>query len=63
MLSRKRHCFVLQLMGAYLNPPNHGWVVTEFFSTTLKEWLHGLGTRQKEGYCPFHLLKKGWLRH
>ncbi|THF98632.1 hypothetical protein TEA_008898 [Camellia sinensis var. sinensis] len=52
MLSRQRHCFVLQLMGACLDPPNHGWVVTEFFSTTLKEWLHGLGTRRKERAVP-----------
>ncbi|CAL5421899.1 unnamed protein product [Camellia sinensis] len=52
MLSRQRHCFVLQLMGACLEPPNHGWVVTEFFSTTLKEWLHGLGTRRKKRAVP-----------
>ncbi|KAJ0090533.1 hypothetical protein Patl1_13804 [Pistacia atlantica] len=40
-LSRQRHRFVLQLMGACLDPPNHGWVVTEFLSMTLKQWLHG----------------------
>lgn len=40
-LSRQRHRLVLQLMGACLEPPNHAWVVTEFLSTTLRDWLHG----------------------
>ncbi|KAL6216840.1 hypothetical protein ACLB2K_010058 [Fragaria x ananassa] len=35
-------------MGACLDPPNYAWVVTEFLSSTLKEWLHGPGNRQKE---------------
>ncbi|CAL5419499.1 unnamed protein product [Camellia sinensis] len=52
MLSRQRHCFVLQLMGACLDPPNHSWIVTEFFSTTLREWLHGPDTRRKERVVP-----------
>nr|XP_043629846.1 serine/threonine-protein kinase STY17-like [Erigeron canadensis] len=47
-LSRQRHTYVLQLMGACLEPPNHGWVVTEFLNMTLKDWLHGPGKRRKE---------------
>uniref|UniRef100_A0A166FTB9 Protein kinase domain-containing protein n=1 Tax=Daucus carota subsp. sativus TaxID=79200 RepID=A0A166FTB9_DAUCS len=47
-LSRQRHRFVLHLMGACLDPPNHGWIVTEFMTTTLKEWMHGSGKRKKE---------------
>ncbi|KAD4179834.1 hypothetical protein E3N88_28425 [Mikania micrantha] len=47
-LSRQRHTYVLQLMGACLDPPNHGWLVTEFLSMTLKDWLHGPGKRRKE---------------
>ncbi|KAI3705797.1 hypothetical protein L1987_76039 [Smallanthus sonchifolius] len=47
-LSRQRHSYVLQLMGACLDPPNHGWVVTEFLNMTLKDWLHGPGKRRKE---------------
>ncbi|KAK2644991.1 hypothetical protein Ddye_020186 [Dipteronia dyeriana] len=51
-LCRQRHRFVLQLMGACLEPPDHGWVVTEFMSTTLKEWLHGRGNRRKQRTVP-----------
>ncbi|KAH0645014.1 hypothetical protein KY284_032898 [Solanum tuberosum] len=40
-LSRQRHRFVLQLMGACLDPPQHGWIVTELLAMTLKDWLHG----------------------
>ncbi|KAI3783979.1 hypothetical protein L1987_43070 [Smallanthus sonchifolius] len=47
-LSRQRHRYVLQLIGACLDPPNHGWVVTEFLNMTLKDWLHGPGKRRKE---------------
>ncbi|KAL8222957.1 hypothetical protein R6Q57_020355 [Mikania cordata] len=47
-LSRQRHTYVLQLMGACLDPPNHGWLVTEFLNMTLKDWLHGPGKRRKE---------------
>ncbi|XP_040364578.1 serine/threonine-protein kinase STY46 [Rosa chinensis] len=47
-LCRQRHRYVLHLMGACLDPPNYAWVVTEFLSSTLKEWLHGPGNRQKE---------------
>ncbi|KAF6152346.1 hypothetical protein GIB67_006000, partial [Kingdonia uniflora] len=47
-LSRQHHPFVLKLVGACLDPPEHGWVITEFMSTTLKEWLHGKGNRQKD---------------
>ncbi|KAI3955749.1 hypothetical protein MKW98_006109 [Papaver atlanticum] len=28
-------------MGACLDPPEFGWMVTEFVSMTLKQWLHG----------------------
>jgi serine/threonine protein kinase len=52
-LSQQRHPFVLQLLGACLEPPNNGWVVTELLSTTLKDWLHGPGKRQKERTVPF----------
>ncbi|KAK9273915.1 hypothetical protein L1049_018727 [Liquidambar formosana] len=51
-LSRQRHCFVLQLMGACLDPPDHGWMVTQFLSTTLKEWLHGQDHRRKKRTAP-----------
>ncbi|KAF8388754.1 hypothetical protein HHK36_025434 [Tetracentron sinense] len=47
-LLRQRHPFVLRLMGACLDPPENGWIVTEFLSMTLKEWLHGHGERRKE---------------
>lgn len=47
-LRRQRHPYVLHLMGACLDPPNYAWVVTEFLCSTLKEWLHGPGNRQKE---------------
>ncbi|PON95954.1 Tyrosine-protein kinase [Trema orientale] len=47
-LARQRHRFVLQLMGACLDPPNCAWAVTEFLSTTLEEWLHGPGKRPKQ---------------
>lgn len=57
-LCRQRHRYVLQLMGACLDPPNHAWVVTEFLSTTLKEWLHGPGNRQRERMIPLPLLKE-----
>lgn len=39
-------------MGACLDPPNHGWVVTEFLNMTLKDWLHGPGKRRKERVSP-----------
>ncbi|KAF9617435.1 hypothetical protein IFM89_036396 [Coptis chinensis] len=32
-LSRQHHPFVLRLVGASLNPPQYGWVVTEFLRT------------------------------
>ncbi|CAL1370509.1 unnamed protein product [Linum trigynum] len=51
-LSRQRHRFVLQLVGASLDPPNHAWVVTEFLGTTLKEWLHGAGSRSMARSVP-----------
>ncbi|KAJ9550649.1 hypothetical protein OSB04_014694 [Centaurea solstitialis] len=51
-LSRQRHTYVLQLMGACLDPPNHGWVVTEFLNMNLKDWLHGPGKRRKERVTP-----------
>ncbi|XP_059664122.1 serine/threonine-protein kinase STY8-like [Cornus florida] len=51
-LSRQRHKFVLQLMGACLDPPDYGWVVTEFFDMTLREWLHGPGSRRRQRIVP-----------
>ncbi|XP_056177036.1 serine/threonine-protein kinase VIK-like [Syzygium oleosum] len=45
-LSRQRHRFVLQLMGACIDPPERAWIVTEFLGSTLKEWLHGPGNRR-----------------
>lgn len=56
-LARQRHPFVLQLMGACLGPPNHGWIVTEFLNTTLKIWIHGPGSRRKERRVPLPSLK------
>ncbi|KAL3497431.1 hypothetical protein ACH5RR_040163 [Cinchona calisaya] len=57
-LSRQRHPFVLQLMGACLDPPNHGWIVTEFLNTTLKTWLHGPGSRKRERMVPLPALEE-----
>ncbi|XP_024958988.1 serine/threonine-protein kinase STY17-like [Cynara cardunculus var. scolymus] len=57
-LSRQRHTYVLQLMGACLDPPNHGWVVTEFLNMTLKDWLHGPGKRRKERVTPLPPFEK-----
>ncbi|KAM1527022.1 hypothetical protein ACFXTH_016511 [Malus domestica] len=57
-LRRQRHPYILQLMGACLDPPNYAWVVTEFMSTTLKEWLHGPGNRRKERMIPLPPLKE-----
>lgn len=51
-LSRQRHRYVLQLLGACIDPPNHAWVVTEMLGMTLKEWLHGAGNRRKERSIP-----------
>jgi len=41
-------------MGACLDPPNHGWIVTEFLNMTLKDWLHGPGKRRKERVTTLH---------
>ncbi|XP_047165222.1 serine/threonine-protein kinase STY17-like [Vigna umbellata] len=57
-LSRQRHRFVLQLMGACIEPPQHAWVVTEYLSTTLKEWLHGPGNRRSERMVPLPPLQE-----
>ncbi|KAI4316480.1 hypothetical protein L6164_024458 [Bauhinia variegata] len=57
-LSRQRHRFVLQLIGACLEPPHHAWVVTEYMRTTLKEWLHGPGKRRKERIVELAPLKE-----
>ncbi|KAH7523864.1 hypothetical protein FEM48_Zijuj06G0057200 [Ziziphus jujuba var. spinosa] len=54
-LSRQRHRLVLQLMGACLDPPDHAWVVTEFLTTTLKDWLHGPGNRRNKAERAFPL--------
>ncbi|KAF5192415.1 Tyrosine kinase [Thalictrum thalictroides] len=57
-LSRQHHPFVLRLVGACLNPPEHGWVVTEFLSMTLKEWLHGKGNKRTKRSIPLPPLKE-----
>lgn len=59
-LSRQRHRFVLHLMGASINPPDHAWVVTELLSTTLKDWLHGPGNgrRVRGGTAPLPPLEE-----
>ncbi|KAF9680964.1 hypothetical protein SADUNF_Sadunf06G0176300 [Salix dunnii] len=51
-LSRQRHPYVLQLLGACIDPPNNAWVVTEILGMTLKEWLHGPGSRRNERSVP-----------
>ncbi|KAK8547341.1 hypothetical protein V6N13_098053 [Hibiscus sabdariffa] len=48
-LSKQRHRFILQLMGACLEPPTRGWIVTELLSMTLKDWLHGPGNNRRKG--------------
>ncbi|KAE8714046.1 Mechanosensitive channel of small conductance-like 10, putative isoform 1 [Hibiscus syriacus] len=48
-LSKQRHRFILQLMGACLEPPMRGWIVTELLSMTLRDWLHGPGNNRKKG--------------
>ncbi|TYH69280.1 hypothetical protein ES332_D05G044400v1 [Gossypium tomentosum] len=58
-LSKQRHRFILQLMGACLEPPMQGWIVTEFLSMTLKDWLHGPGSnRRKERVIPLPPLQE-----
>ncbi|KAM3326955.1 serine/threonine-protein kinase STY17 [Capsicum chacoense] len=57
-LSRQRHRFVLQLMGACLDPPHHGWIVTELLAMTLKDWLHGPGKRSKQRGVPLPLIEE-----
>lgn len=63
-LARQRHPFVLQLMGACLGPPNHGWIVTEFLKTNLNVWIHGRppagsrSRRSKERTVPLPPLKQ-----
>ncbi|XP_012440772.1 serine/threonine-protein kinase STY46 [Gossypium raimondii] len=58
-LSKQHHRFILQLMGACLEPPIQGWIVTEFLSMTLKDWLHGPGNnRRKERVIPLPPLQE-----
>ncbi|XP_055960683.1 serine/threonine-protein kinase STY8-like [Mercurialis annua] len=58
-LSKQRHRFVLQLMGACLDPPSHAWIVTEYLGLTLKEWLHGSNKgRRKERLSPLPPFKE-----
>ncbi|PIA27717.1 hypothetical protein AQUCO_07600110v1 [Aquilegia coerulea] len=57
-LSRQHHPFVLRLVGASLNPPQYGWVVTEFLTMTLKEWLHGKGNKRTKRSIPLPPLKE-----
>ncbi|KAK1287594.1 Serine/threonine-protein kinase CTR1 [Acorus calamus] len=64
VLSHQHHPFVLQLMGACLELPTNGWIVTELLSgKTLTEWLHGCKERRKERMIPLppleERLKKG----
>ncbi|KAJ1382290.1 Serine/threonine-protein kinase, active site [Sesbania bispinosa] len=61
-LSKQRHRFVLHLMGACLDPPHHAWVVTEYLSTTLKEWLYGPGKRRKDRIVPLPPFKDRVMR-
>ncbi|XP_023535596.1 serine/threonine-protein kinase CTR1-like isoform X1 [Cucurbita pepo subsp. pepo] len=61
-LCRQRHRFVLQLMGACLQPPGCGWVVTECLRMTLQEWLHGPGKRQKERAIPLPPFRERLLK-
>ncbi|KAL1552314.1 non-specific serine/threonine protein kinase [Salvia divinorum] len=57
-LSRQLHPFVLQLIGACLDPPENCWIVTEFMSTDLKEWLHGPEKRHEVRSMPLPPLKE-----
>ncbi|EXB74866.1 Putative serine/threonine-protein kinase/receptor [Morus notabilis] len=58
-LACQRHRFVLQLMGACLDPPFRAWAVTEFLSMTLEEWLHGPDKRRiKERITPLPQFKE-----
>ncbi|OMO86459.1 hypothetical protein COLO4_21121 [Corchorus olitorius] len=62
-LSRQRHRYVLQLMGACLDPPTKAWVVTEFLGMTLKDWLHGPGNnRRRERAAPLPPLEERLAR-
>ncbi|XP_073127743.1 uncharacterized protein [Henckelia pumila] len=51
-LSAQRHPLVLQLMGACLDPPDRCWIVTQFLTMNLKDWLHGSGKRHKQRNIP-----------
>lgn len=61
-LSKQRHRFVLHLMGACLDPPNHAWLVTEYLKTTLKEWLHGPGKRRRDRIVSLPSFKERLIR-
>ncbi|CAN4076731.1 unnamed protein product [Withania somnifera] len=39
-------------MGACLDPPHNGWIVTELLAMTLKDWLHGPSKRRKQRAIP-----------
>ncbi|RZC85534.1 hypothetical protein C5167_041720 [Papaver somniferum] len=57
-LSRQDHPYVLRIMGACLDPPEFGWMVTEFVSMTLKQWLHGPeDERRRERLVPLPSLQ------
>ncbi|KAF8040624.1 hypothetical protein BT93_B2751 [Corymbia citriodora subsp. variegata] len=45
--SWQQHRFMLQLMGACIDPRGHAGIVTVFLSSTLREWLHEPGNRRK----------------
>ncbi|KAJ6924298.1 hypothetical protein NC652_017548 [Populus alba x Populus x berolinensis] len=56
-------CYVLQLSGACIDPPSNAWVVTEILGMTLKEWLHGPGSRRNERSVPIPPFQNRVLWH
>ncbi|KAK4372998.1 hypothetical protein RND71_008382 [Anisodus tanguticus] len=59
---RQRHRFVLQPMGACLDPPDHGWIVTNVLAMTLKDLLHGPGKRRKQRAIPLPPFKERLIK-
>ncbi|EFJ09824.1 hypothetical protein SELMODRAFT_23730, partial [Selaginella moellendorffii] len=57
LLSRNRHPYVIRLLAACLRPPEHAWIVTEYFPLTLTEWLHGDKKRRKQRSHPLPPLR------
>lgn len=53
LLARLRHPFILQLLGACLNPPSECWLLTELLSRgTLLHFLHGDSSRSRKRTFP-----------